>query len=155
MLSFITIVLVIYGLFLISGILFPNDSQWYATVKTPSWAPSGQLIGMVWAFLYACIAVSVAIVYTRTSGFTDIGIGWIAAVTTNYLFNQAYPFFLFKAKNLELAFLDCFAVAATTCWLIIMTLPYSKFAAWLLVPYLVWSCFATLLSWVILQLNRS
>ncbi|MDU0202111.1 tryptophan-rich sensory protein [Paenibacillus sp. MAH-36] len=34
-----------------------------------------------------------------------------------------------------------------------MSAPYSTLAAWLLFPYLLWSCFATYLAWTIYKLN--
>ncbi|NEW06484.1 hypothetical protein GK047_10725 [Paenibacillus sp. SYP-B3998] len=52
----------------------------------------------------------------------------------------------------RLAFLDTLLVAISTFLLIYATISYS--AACLLVPCLLWSCFATFLAWTINQLNK-
>lgn len=64
----------------------------------------------------------------------------------NYILNQGFSFFQFTQKNLLAASIDCLLVAVTTLNLLIIAGKYSKASAWLLVPYLLWSAFATYLS---------
>ncbi|MBP1961771.1 TspO/MBR family protein [Paenibacillus aceris] len=154
MLTFIFAFLITYALFSISGVLFPADLSYYASLKKPNWQPPAKLFGIVWGIMYALISASVAIVYTKTDGFQEAAISYVLILLINYIVNQTFTIFEFKLKNLQLAFVDTAVVAITTCLLIQATIPYSKFAAWLLVPYLLWSCFATLLSWTIFQLNK-
>ncbi|UJF35959.1 TspO/MBR family protein [Paenibacillus hexagrammi] len=154
MFTFIVTFLITYALFSISGVLFPVDPAYYTELRKPSWNPPAKLFGIVWSVLYALISLSVAIVYTKTDGFQEAAYSYTVILFINYLANQAFSFFQFKLKNLRLAYLDSFLVALTTCLLIYATLPYSKLAAWLLVPYLLWSCFATFLAWTIYQLNK-
>jgi len=71
----------------------------------------------------------------------------------NYLANQAFSFFQFKVKRLDLATIDCLVVALTGILLCFFTIPYSLLAALLLVPYVVWVIFATYLSYRIYRLN--
>ncbi|RTE11584.1 TspO/MBR family protein [Paenibacillus whitsoniae] len=155
MLSFITVFLITYALFSISSVLFPTDLAYFASLRKPTWSPPPKLFGIVWSILYVLISLSIAIVYTKTDGFQEVSIAYILILFINYIANQAFTFFEFKLKNLRLAFLDTLVVAVTTFLLIYYTIPYSKLAAWLLVPYLLWSCFATLLAWSIYQLNKN
>ncbi|KRE59527.1 TspO/MBR family protein [Paenibacillus sp. Soil750] len=155
MFTFIIVFLITYALFSISGVLFPTDLPYYATLKKPSWNPPAKLFGIAWAILYALISASVAIVYTKTDGFQEAASSYVLILLVNYVANQAFTFFEFKLKNLRLAFLDSAIVAITTFLLLYATIPYSKLAAWLLLPYLLWSCFATLLAWTIYQLNKN
>ncbi|UKS29012.1 tryptophan-rich sensory protein [Paenibacillus sp. HWE-109] len=154
MFTFIVVFLITYALFSISGVLFPTDLAYYSTLKKPSWNPPAKLFGLAWGILYALISASVAIVYTKTDGFQEAATGYVLILLINYLVNQAFTFFEFKLKDRRLAFIDAALVAITTFFLIIATIPYSKLAAWLLVPYLLWSCFATVLAWSIYQLNK-
>ncbi|MGG1550310.1 TspO/MBR family protein [Paenibacillus ferrarius] len=155
MLSFITVFLITYALFSISTVLFPTDLAYFASLRKPAWSPPPKLFGIVWSILYVLISLSIAIVYTKTDGFQEVSIAYILILFINYIANQAFTFFEFKLKNLRFAFLDTLVVAVTTFLLIYCTIPYSKLAAWLLVPYLLWSCFATLLAWSIYQLNKN
>lgn len=151
--SAILIFIIVYLLFSLSGILFPIDRTWYASLKKPSWTPSGKTIGIIWAILYALIALSLAIVEYKI-GLKNTSITFMLLWGINYLANQAFSFFEFKAKRLDLAFLDTAVVAITTLLLIFVTLQYSVLAAVLLIPYLIWSTIATLLAWSIYRLNK-
>lgn len=152
--TFIIVFLITYALFSISGVLFPTDLDYYSALKKPSWNPPAKLFGIAWALLYALISASVAIVYTKTNGFQEAATNYVLILLLNYVANQAFTYIEFKLKNLKLAYLDTVLVAITTFLLIYATIPYSKLAAWFLVPYLLWSCFATLLAWSIYQLNK-
>lgn len=151
---YITVFLLSYALFSLSAVLFPTDINYYTSLNKPSWSPPPKLFGIVWSIIYGLISLSITIVYTKTDGFQDVTLIYFVTLLLNYMANQAFTFIEFKLKNLRLAFLDTVVVAFTSFLLIYFTLPYSKLAAWLLVPYLLWSCFATLLAWTIFQLNK-
>ncbi|RDW20336.1 hypothetical protein CWR48_06530 [Oceanobacillus arenosus] len=149
----ILVFIIVYLLFLISGFLFPIDRSWYAKLKKPIWTPSGKVIGVIWGVLYALIALSLAIVEYKI-GLKNTSLTFITFWIINYLTNQAFGFFEFKAKRLDLAVLDTAIVALTSLLLIFVTLPYSVVGAVLLIPYVLWSTFATYLAWNIYLLNR-
>ncbi|MGM9966607.1 MAG: TspO/MBR family protein [Rummeliibacillus sp.] len=151
-LSAILVFIVVYLLFSLSGILFPVDRTWYASLKKPSWTPSGKTIGMIWGILYALIALSLAIIQYKM-GLKSTSISFILLWLINYLANQAFSFFQFTAKKLDLAFLDTLVIVITNILLIYSTTQYSGLAALLLIPYLIWSLIATTLAWSIYRLN--
>lgn len=72
----------------------------------------------------------------------------------NYLTNQAFSLLQFKVKRIDLASIDTAIVAVTTLLLIFVTIPYSGWAAVLLIPYVLWSAFATYLAWRIYSMNN-
>ncbi len=41
-----------------SGVLFPIDREWYDALQKPDWTPSGSVIGIIWAVLFALISLS-------------------------------------------------------------------------------------------------
>ncbi|MDN4525771.1 TspO/MBR family protein [Fictibacillus fluitans] len=142
--------IVIYALFYASSLLFPIDREWYDALNKPSWTPTGQTIGMIWGVLYALISLSAAIIYHKF-GFRPKSF-WILFVI-NYVVNQLFSFFQFQQKDLLAAAIDASLVALTTLLLIFAAARLSKLSAWLLVPYLLWSAFATYLAWVFYSLN--
>jgi translocator protein len=71
----------------------------------------------------------------------------------NYVVNQAFSYFQFEKRDLFLATIDCLLVAVTTFLLIILSGRLAKVSAWMLVPYFLWSSFATFLSWTIYSMN--
>ncbi|MGX9136209.1 TspO/MBR family protein [Rummeliibacillus sp. JY-2-4R] len=150
--SAVLVFIIVYLLFSLSGILFPIDPTWYATLKRPTWTPSGKVIGIIWGLLYGLIALSLAIVEYKV-GLKNTSLTFMILWLINYLANQAFSYFEFKAKRLDLAFLDTAIVAITTLLLIFATLQYSVLASVLLIPYFLWSTIATYLAWRIFRLN--
>ncbi|OAJ76038.1 tspO/MBR family protein [Brevibacillus sp. SKDU10] len=152
LLSSIILFLVIIALFSLSGILFPSDLIWYNTLAEPDWLPSSNLIAIIWFVLYALIALAV-VVLQKTIGLDNLNHSWYLLFAINYVINQSYTFILSIQKDLSLAFYDCLAAAISTLLLLLYTGKYSRWAALLLIPYLVWSCLTTYMSWVIYQIN--
>ncbi|RZT16517.1 TspO/MBR family protein [Fictibacillus sp. BK138] len=148
--SSIAVFLIIYALFYFSSILFPIDRSWYDALNKPSWTPSGQTIGIIWAVLFALISLSATLIYNKY-GFKPVRFWGLFAI--NYVFNQAFSYFQFTQKDLFAATIDAFLITVTTLLLIIVASRLNKVSAWLLVPYFLWSSFATFLSWTIYSLN--
>ena len=148
--SSIIVFLLTYGLVYVSSILFPIDRAWYDALEKPSWTPPGMTIGMIWAVLFGLIALSVAIIYNNY-GFKSKTFWFLFLL--NYICNQAFSYFQFSEKNLFLATVDCLLVAITTLLLIAVSSKLSKVSTWLLIPYFLWSAFATYLSWTIYSIN--
>ncbi|MCP8967591.1 TspO/MBR family protein [Ectobacillus ponti] len=140
----------IYMAFFLASWLFPIDRAWYDALMKPAWTPSGRAIGMIWGFLYGLIALAVIIVY-RKYGLEPKSFYLVFFI--NYMFNQAYSYFQFARKDLLLATVDCLFVALTALFLIILAKRLSATAAVLLLPYFLWTSFATFLSWTIYRLN--
>lgn len=147
----LAVFVITYALFSAAGYLFPVDQEWYNSLKKPDWTPSGTAIGIIWAILFALISLSAAIVYAAFS-FKGAKSFWFTLLI-NYVLNQAFSYFQFTQKNLLAASLDCLLVAITAIVLLIIAKKYSKAASYLLLPYFLWSAFATFLSFTINSMN--
>ncbi|MBH0171223.1 MULTISPECIES: TspO/MBR family protein [Fictibacillus] len=148
--SSIVVFVIIFALFYVSSFLFPVDREWYDALNKPSWTPSGQTIGIIWAVLFFLIALSATLIYNQY-GFKPIGFWILFAI--NYVFNQAFGYFQFTQKDLFAASIDALLIAVTTLLLVIYAGRLRKVSGWLLIPYLLWSSFATYLSWTIYSMN--
>ncbi|MBU8611634.1 MULTISPECIES: TspO/MBR family protein [Bacillus] len=147
----LAVFVITYALFSASGYLFPVDQEWYNSLKKPDWTPSRTAIGIIWAILFALISLSAAIVYAAFS-FKGAKSFWFTLLI-NYVLNQAFSYFQFTQKNLLAASLDCLLVAITAIVLLIIAKKYSRAASYLLLPYFLWSAFATFLSFTINSMN--
>lgn len=147
----LAVFVITYALFSATGYLFPVDQEWYNSLKKPDWTPSGTAIGIIWAILFALISLSAAIVYAAFS-FKGAKSFWFTLLI-NYVLNQAFSYFQFTQKNLLAASLDCLLVAITAIVLLIIAKKYSRAASYLLLPYFLWSAFATFLSFTINSMN--
>jgi tryptophan-rich sensory protein len=142
-----------YAAFLVSGLLFRLDLVYYNALAKPSYTPPGAVIGLVWALLFACISLAVALLVAQV-GLTNVG-GWLwAALAANWFFNQAYSYIQFVRKEWLFAAFDSGLVALTAIAFIVLAWNVNPISAWLFVPYAAWASFATYLSYAVWALNR-
>ena len=149
--SAIIVFIITYVLFSLAGVLFPIDREWYDALQKPDWTPSRSVIGIIWTVLFALISLTAALIYAKFSCKESKAFFFILLI--NYIVNQGFSYFQFTQKNLLAASIDCLLVAVTTLILLLIASKYSKASAWLLVPYLLWSAFATYLSFTIYAMN--
>lgn len=142
-----------YAAFLVSGFLFRIDLAYYNALEKPSFTPPGSVIGLVWAFLFACISLSLALLDARV-GIANVGWAIAGLVVANWFFNQAYSYIQFVRKDWLFAAFDAGLIAVTAIAFIVLVWRVSRPSAWLFVPYAAWSAFATYLSYAIWALNR-
>jgi translocator protein len=152
-LSSVAVFLGAYAVFLIAGFAFRIDRQWYDALVKPSWTPSGAMIGVIWTVLFACIALSLALL-DREVGILNVGVWLLAAIVANWFFNQAFSFFQVAQKDWLLAGVDAALVALTSFAVAALAWRINRASALLYVPYALWSTFATYLSFLIWSLNR-
>ena len=135
----------------IGGVAGDFRSDWYGRLRKPRWQPSGGVIASIWTGLYVSIAVSGGMLWLRRRKAGSALPGLFAA---QWILNAAWTPLFTRARRLDLATLDCAALAITNAALLVVAWPVSRRATLLLVPYTAWSAFATFLSWTIYKLNR-
>jgi tryptophan-rich sensory protein len=142
-----------YAAFLVSGFLFRLDRGWYDALAKPTWTPPGGVIGLVWAVLFFCIALSYALLDAKV-GIANVGAALMAAIAVNWLSNQMYTYWQFTRHDWTAAGIDSAVVAISAFVVAALAWRVSKTAAALLVPYGLWATFATYLSFLIGSMNR-
>jgi translocator protein len=127
-------------------------SKWYTQLRKPAWQPSGAAIGGVWSVLYVTIATAGSMLWLQRRRASPA----VAALfVAQSLLNAAWTVLFTRAKSPALATADCAALTAVNAGLVASAWPARRTAAVLLVPYLLWTAFATFLSWTIYRLNSS
>ena len=130
-----------------------NDGiAWQDTLSKPSFAPPHWLYGPAWTLLFLLMAVALYLIWKQwPARYARIGVGIFGIqITLNVLWN--YVFF-----GGHLIF---FGLVEITVLLLAIIATIAAFyrvdvrAAVLMVPYLLWVCFATVLNAGIWLLNR-
>ncbi len=126
--------------------------SWYATLEKPFFAPPNWLFGPAWTLLYFLMGASFYLIWKQNSKTKK------AQIAKKFFFTQLFLNFIwsplfFGLRSPLLGLIDIVAL-----WiLIILTIykfhPLSKWAAYLLIPYLLWVTFASTLNGAILFLN--
>lgn len=118
--------------------------DWYVRLPKPSWNPPSWVFGPVWTVLYLIMGIAVWLVWIERGG-QDIGAAlvWFAAqLALNVLWSIAFFGLRSPVGGLVVIVALWWAIAAT----IFVFAPISPVAAALLVPYLAWVTFATVLN---------
>lgn len=131
---------------------FESISDWYVTLEKPLFAPPNWIFGPVWIILYFLMGVSLYIVWenelkskSRKVFFTVFGI--------QLILNALWSLLFFGLKSPLLGLVDIILLDIMVIFTIIYSKSISKLAAILLVPYLVWIIFASILNFAIFLLN--
>ena len=127
------------------------QNRWYAELVRPAMTPPDWVFPVAWGALYILMGFALALVINaRGSRLRGVA---IALFFIQLLLNMAWPpvFFGMHQVSAALTLLIVLLVAALATTLLFGRI--RSLAAWLMVPYLVWLCFAGMLNWEILRLN--
>lgn len=125
---------------------------WYAALRKPPLSPPNAVFAPVWSVLYLLIAVAAWLAWrTRVSSCRRAGLRmWWAQLGVNL----AWIALFFGLHAPGIALID---LALLIGAIVLVLRPFRTIrplAAWLLVPYLAWCCFAFYLNAGIWLLNR-
>ncbi len=125
----------------ISGQLTDTDSDWFNDLQKPSFYPPGYLFGLVWTILYFMMGVSLYLIYEKTKEKLPY-----ILFGSQLVLNFFWTFIFFTAKSISFAIIEIILLWGLLLWTIITFKKYSKWASYLLIPYLLWVTFATILT---------
>ncbi|OAO01097.1 CrtK protein [Sphingomonadales bacterium EhC05] len=128
-----------------------EENRWFQALVKPSAQPPGWAFGAAWAILYTMMGIAFAmILHARGAPLRGPA---IIIYLVQYALNLFWPILFFGMHQVTAAF-----------WLLIIIFVFAlgttlvfgrirKAAAWLMVPYLAWLCFAASLNKEIEWLN--
>ena len=127
------------------------SSEWYDQLNKPDWNPPGWLFGPVWTTLYTLMAIAAWRIW-RKLGFKG-GRKELSWFGTQLLLNGIWSQLFFNAQNPGLAFVEILfllsAIVATTIYFY----KEDRLAGYMMVPYILWVAFATVLNGTIWMIN--
>lgn len=132
------------------------DSRWYRKLRTPRFQPPASVFPVVWTTLYADIAATSAVAIDELTdrGDLDGRRSYITALIANLALNGSWSWVFFKGHRPVSATVVSALLTASSADLARRTAEAHPVAGAVLVPYPVWTSFATVLSGRIAQLNR-
>lgn len=123
----------------------------YAQIIQPSWAPPAWLFGPVWTLLYCLMAIAAWLVWQkRKCSRVNRCLGVYLA---HLVFQGLWSWLFFAWGRADLAMIDILLLWMMIVWMVLAFRQISRVAAWLMVPYLLWVSFASLLNGVLWYLN--
>jgi len=150
-LFFLIFLCVIIGNGLGGYFTFISVETWYQTLNKPSFNPPDWVFGPIWTILYIFMGISIWLIIkkepskTRTIG---IRIFWL-----QLFFNIFWTYLFFRIQKIGISFIEIIFLFFLIFINIIYFFKVDKIASYLLIPYLFWVMYASLLTYNIWVLN--
>ena len=126
--------------------------DWYGSLEKPFFAPPEWLFGTAWGIIYPLIII--ALVWTLVLWRKNkVSGGFVGLFGANIIANLAFTPLILGTLNNMVGTVSILAVIGTLIALQWRAWRLSKPVFWLLVPYVAWGSFATVLQITITALN--
>lgn len=121
------------------------DTVWFESLTKPAIFPPPAVFGIAWAIFYVIIGFSLALVVSAWGAYgRALAVGLF---TLHFVFNLAWTPVFFGAQNMVGGLIVLGAAIVTLLAVLWAFWRVRKLAAWLLVPYFGWLCFASALNY--------
>lgn len=132
--------------------IIPLNYNYFNEIKTPFFTPPKLFYPIAWTIIYILISITTYSIITSYK-FKEIPKSYKITLLINYLFNQSYTLVFFGLKNQFLGFISCLGTLLSTLFLYEETSLLETKKKYLLIPYILLSMFATILSATIFLIN--
>lgn len=129
-------------------------TTWYPTLVKPSFNPPNWIFAPVWTSLYVMMGVAAGLIWNQIPSQKEAVTKALQFFAIQLVLNALWSYLFFGMHNLMLA-----TIEVVLLWLMIFE-TYSQFAkinktaSYLMLPYLAWVSFASVLTVSIWWLNR-
>ena len=133
-----------------SSVTTPSIGSWYATLNKPAFSPPNWIFAPVWTLLFLLMGIASYLVWKKQKKIKTP----LKLYGVQLILNFLWSYLFFGLNRPDLAMADIILL-----WIFIfLTLKsfykVNKLAGALLIPYILWVSFASILNFAILTLNR-
>jgi translocator protein len=134
------------------GAALTDLGPWYVRLAKPSFQPPDALFGPAWTLIFALCATSAVRGWSAMNG-SHARRRLVLLFIANLLLNALWSLLFFTLKRPDWALMEVVVLWLSILVLIRKLAPCERPAAWMLVPYLAWVSFASVLNLAIVRLN--
>ena len=127
------------------------SSEWYDALNKPTWNPPGWLFGPVWTILYTMMGVAAWLIW-KEFGFKDARFALILFLFQLFL-NGLWSQLFFGMQELGWAFVEIIILLSAIIFTTNLFFQKNRISGWLMIPYIAWVSFATVLNATIWMIN--
>ncbi len=135
-----------------SAFTAPSIESWYATLNKPFFSPPNFIFAPVWTTLYILMGISLFLVYQKGLKKKAVRIA-VSFFMLQLLLNFLWSVVFFGLHAPLLALIEIILLWFAIFLTILRFNNISKLAAKMLIPYILWVSFATVLNLSIVLLN--
>lgn len=135
----------------VAGGLLTRLGEWYFSLRKPSWQPPDWLFGPAWTVIFLLIAISSVMAWNAAAAADRPAL--LALLIANGILNIAWSGLFFTLRRPDWALYEVVLLWLSILALVVWIWPLSQTASLLLLPYLAWVSFASMLNLAIVRLN--
>lgn len=135
-----------------AGGLLTDIGPWYRNLQKPRWQPPDWLFGPAWTLILVLAAWAAVLAWQGADVAGQRRIMTVYAV--NFVFHILWSPLFFLRRRPDRALVEVVFLWISLVAMIVVVRQFSPLAGWLVLPYLLWVSFATVLNWKIVVLNR-
>jgi len=139
------VVLVALVIYLTAMVFTESNYEWFLNLNKPSFQPESWVFMLVWAILFVLIAASAIIILFTDKRKRKKCNFVILLFVVNALINAFFNLTMFGMHNILLSIFILPVLLASIFVLIWCAYKVNKIAAYLLIPYGLWTLYATIL----------
>ena len=128
------------------------NRDWYDALSKPSWQPANWVFPVVWTIIFALTAISAILVWNARPRRPLVYLTILAFLVNGFL-NVLWSYFFFANKLIFPAAYEAMLLFLSVILVMLLAWPISRRASLLLIPYAVWTAFASFLTLTIYRLN--
>ena len=149
-LSFILLALVTYSASVIGGMVTIEFKEpWYSLLIKPSYNPPSWIFPPVWTTLYLMMTIAIwSFWHSKNKNVSTIYIYFI-----HLIFNTTWSIVFFVFHKLILALIVLFILISLITVLLFRFRRVNMVSFYMMIPYLLWCCFALILNLNLILLN--
>lgn len=143
--------LVTFAASAVGGLASARSSAIYGQLSQPEWAPPSSVFGPVWTILYLLMAIAAWLVW-RERGFAGARVA-LTLFLVQLVANALWTWLFFAWQLGLLAFVEILVLWVLIVATVVAFWRVRRLAAVLLVPYLLWVTYASMLTYSVWQRN--
>ena len=149
-LSFIIFAITTYLASFIGGVAtYTSKEPWYSSLTKASFNPPDWVFAPVWTTLYLIMTIAIWSAWQKNNN--NINLVYIYLI--HLFFNTTWSIVFFVFHNIFLALINLIILISLIILLMVKFKTVSKLSFYIMIPYLLWCCYALILNPTLFILN--
>ena len=128
--------------------------SWYPTIEKPSFNPPNWVFAPVWTLLFILMGIAAGLVWDKITTDKELVKKGLLFFGVQLTLNALWSYLFFGLNNILLASIEIVLLLLIIYETYLIFKKIDKKASYLLIPYMLWVGFATILTITIYFLNR-
>lgn len=139
----------------LSSIVTQSSIQtWYPTIEKPTFNPPNWIFAPVWTLLFILMGIAAGLIWDKISSDRELVKKGLLFFGVQLALNALWSYLFFGLNNILLASIEIVLLLLIIYETYLLFKKIDKKASYLLIPYMLWVGFASVLTITIYFLNR-